>query len=694
MVTWPWRDPRTVGLAVATAAFMVGAVSVARVDQAARDKAFTTMIGHTPLLRRTVTATADPVTFLVTAQADSASRLAEDESWIRGQIAGTVPLASGDDGRPAWGQIVTPPVPLAKAAPSALASPQSQAFVQVRYRQGASENATLLAGRWPDTEEDVPGGLTRLSVAVTPATMSRFGLALGSVVALGTAPETDLRIVGVYEPRDADGVYWQDDPLSVAPQIQRPLGLPPYWTGGALLGPDETVTAVQLLGVDGVRLNWTFALDTAGYGAGDAARLDRALAEGLQVSPDALDDHPELSAFTMSTGLTPTVEAFLNGQRVERYETTVPEASLAVIGLVALGLLARSALRRREAEFELLLARGVGVASVALRLVGAGLVVVAPMAAAAFVIGRALPGGAAPMPTAWVLAPPAVAILAPAGMALLRYRGRRAVDPSRMRRAVAASVTAGLCLAELQQVRTHGLSAGDGVDLFEACAPVCAAALASMLTLGLAPTVLGWLVRAARRRRGAVALLAPARTARSPEHAAATVFTLTLTVTTLDLVLALRRAAPLTGADAMPGPLRDAASGTLLLLGTVASAAACVIVALAAAGDPVEQAATAARLGAMGLTAGQARAVALAEACGPVGLAVLGATAAAPPLVWILRPGLAVALGGVGMNAWMLALPAAVIAPCAVLAAVGGAAAARRGMLASLRLGDAGGGSR
>ena len=90
------------------------------------------------------------------------------------------------------------------------------------------------------------------------------------------------------------------------------------------------------------------------------------------------------------------------------------------------------------------------------------------------------------------------------------------------------------------------------------------------------------------------------------------------------------------------------------------------------------------------MTAGQARGVTAVELGAPILFAVLGGTIAAYVLPWIVRPALAAVLGhgGLRLSTADLAVPVATLIPLALLAGLGGAALARRGGAAALRLGD------
>jgi hypothetical protein len=216
------------------------------------------------------------------------------------------------------------------------------------------------------------------------------------------------------------------------------------------------------------------------------------------------------------------------------------------------------------------------------------------------------------------------------------------------------------------------------------------------------------------RRRGAIGLLGLARTARTPAPAAVTVLILTLALATADLTVALHRTTGKEGAAAAaaqavfqvanfsgsstfvtpavygPDALVAATSAYLTVLAVFAVVTGCLVVALATAVEARERRTVVARLTTMGLTANQARAVTAVELLGPIALAAIGGTLAAPALLWTVRPALSLALGGVGaqISGVTLAVPLAAVALLAFAAGLSAAAAARRGVAGSLRLGD------
>jgi hypothetical protein len=422
------------------------------------------------------------------------------------------------------------------------------------------------------------------------------------------------------------------------------------------------------------------------------------------------------------TQLVVTLAEFEAEQSAGQLETAMPSVSLALIGLIALLVAARAAVDRTSAQAEVQRARGAPLWRLAVAAARDAALTVVPLTALAAYIAALIPGQSPPGLWDYELVLPLVAVAGPAVLTVLRHRRTGAASgvgsaPKRTvvaRRSVAQGTLVVLCLLGLAEARSQGFSPSGGVDLFTASAPALAAILFALVMLDIGPIALRLLLRVVGRRRGAVGLLGLARTARTPAPAAVTILILALGLTTADLTVALHRtggaegaaaataqavyaAANFSGTSTVTVPAAHAtdpmvaATGTYLaLLAVLAIVTGCLVVALAAAIEARERRTVLARLTTMGLTAGQARAVTAVELLGPIALAVIGGTAAVPPLLWTVRPALATALGGADARigaAVLLPAPAAV-AVLALAAGLGASAAARRGVAGSLRLGD------
>lgn len=700
--TAAWRRPGCAALAVLTGCLLWGAAAGARADLDTRTRALQTTIDQTPASKMAVNSTANYALWRHDV-GNPAVTINSETRQIYNALAPNLPVQAPSR---SWADLLVPPAALSDAPRSAITAMDTPPKVSIDYRQNLAQHARLLAGHWPDkaavTTGATKGGpaadTTSLEIAVTPSTLARFDAHIGSELSIDA---DRLVIVAVVEPTDPAGLFWQSLPALAAPVLDTPLVSPPFWNTAVFIGADEIDALSQLFPSGSFELSWTVPLATTGYTPAELPALADALTAGLNTESLALT-----IALTSDTNFgiglnsyfTPTVAHFLKEQQGEELETAMPAVSLAMIGLIALVLLSRATVDRRGQESALLLARGAPLRELTGRAITDAALTVPPAAAAAVLAILALPGTTSAGLWWYLALIPLTALLAPAVFTIAHYARpvyRRARSTNRPKRTAARRITAqaalaALCLAGLEQVRTHGLAPGIGIDAFTACTPVLAAALTALLALDLGPAALRSSLSAARRRRGAIGLLGLGRTARTPASAAITVFTLALGLSTADLALALSRSPGAPGSRAAADPLQSAATTFLTLLAAAALGAGCLIVALAAGADASERRVVTTRLTVMGLTPGQSRAIALVELCAPIALAAAAGTLAAPPLLWTVRPALAEALGGSAaqLTVATLAAPVLTVVPLALAAGSIGAALARRDPAGALRLGD------
>ena len=693
-----WRRPGCAALAILAGCMLCATAAAARIDLVSRTDALQTAVSRTPVTSRTIDAVADYPLF-ATSSTDPAGAIDRETARLHDVLAPTLPVqASSRD----WAELVAPPAGLANPPAAAVASRGTPPQVTVDYRQNLAAHATLIAGHWPDRATTSSLGTTTLEVALTPATLARLDARLGSVFSLGD--HGLLTVVGIVAPMDPAEAFWQSRPDLAAPVFDQPGLTPPYWDIGVLIGSGEIDALPGMFEIGDLELSWTAPLNATGYTPGGVSALFSALTAGL--SADALALYGDTGAggslgigLELSSGFAPTVQRFILAQNTEEVATAIPTTSLIVIGLIAVALLGRASADRREPESRLLLARGAPARELLGRTLTDSVLTIVPVFAAAIGLAAVVPG-TVPADLWWRLALiGAAAMLAPSAVTLVRHRpARRRARPELSgnglrrrvrngnRRTVLTGAAGVLCVAGLEQVRTHGLAAGGGVDFYTACAPLLASTLATIATLALGPAVLRLLLPWARRGRGAILLLGLGRIARHRAPAAVSVFILTLALSTADLTLALLRASHDTAATTATA---QPAATYLKVLTVAALAAGCLIVALAAFGDAARHRAGTARLTVTGMTAGQAFGVAVVELSAPILLAVLGGSAAACALPWPVRPALAEVLGGgVRLTPALLAAPPSALIPLALAAGLIGAALARRGAAAALRLGD------
>ena len=620
--------------------------------------------------------------------------------------------------------------------------------MQFTYLADYPQHARLVAGRWPQSITQLSAGGFGVEIALPAATLHSLGLHVGSVFLAKPAPggqfqqQITITVTGAYQPLDPGSLYWQDQPSDVAPQTDRMGDGPDFQLADGLLGEGELSALADLVpfGSQSVTVFTHLPLQTSAWTSDQVGGLitmvDGALGEAASNAQLAAT-----TSFTSPTGgtgfhapLVAILARFDAEQQAGALETAMPAVSLALIGLIALLLAARAAVDREAAENAVRRARGAPLWRIASSTARDTACTVLPLSAAAVLIAVLIPGRSPAGLWNCELALPLAAVAAPTLLSILRQRGRRGTvaltrpSPRALlaRRIVAQAGLILLCLLGVLEAHAEGFSTDTGTNLFTACAPALGALLATLVVLNAGPFVLRTGLRRVARRRGAVGLLGLARTARTPSTAAVTVLVLALALTTAEMALALhgaggreglvaaassavQQAAAYSGtsdffgstgfsagtnivSSTIPDPdaLVSATSGYLALLAIVAVATGCLVVALATAVEAGERRAVLARLTTMGLTAGQARAVTAVELLGPILFAAVGGTLAAPSLLWAVRPALEPALGGADarITGSVLAVPSIAVFILALAAGLIAAAAARRGLAGTLRLGD------
>lgn len=743
-VAHAWRRPAGLVLAVLTACFLLASATGVRTDLAARDRALQTMLDALPASARTITASTDFDQFIAQGTGISTPDAIQGEEIaqaLNGEaqdayvaVAGNspgVPLARASA---AWASLGSPTYYVGTYTTQFVAVYPGEPEIQIGYQGGYAQHARLTSGRWPQAVKLLKSGLFSVELALPESELKALGLHVGSLFMARSGgsvppPPIVMLVTGAYQPVDPGSAYWQDQPTDVSMQSVRVKGSPHYVLGGGLLGQDELayLAALQPFAAQGLSLVTHIPLETASVKAGQVTGLINAVDSGLTQATSDFDAQSSLgSDMTFTTPLVATLAQFDAEQQAGQLETAMPGVGLALIGLIALLMAARGAVDRDAAQNAVLRARGAPLWKLSGAAARDSAITVVPLSAAAIVVATLIPGQSPSGLWKYELLLPAVAVAGPAGLTALRLRHRSAAAAARrataagagrnamVRRIVVQGALILLCFLGLAEARSTGFSAGGGIDLFTAAAPVLSAILVAMVILNLGPLLLRMLLRAADRRTGAIGLLGLARTARTPAPAAVTVLILTLALATADLTLALRRAGGAEGAAAAaaqqvyrvaaysgtttfaspavsgPDALVKATADYLSLLAVLAVATGCLVVALATALEAKERRTVVARLTTMGLTAGQARAVAVVELLGPIVFAAVGGTVSAAPLLWSVRPALSQALGGTDarVGAAVLGLPLLAVTVLALAAGMAAAAAARRGVTGTLRLGD------
>jgi hypothetical protein len=686
-----WRRPAMAGFALFLGLVAFAVTAGARADLAARTSALRTVLASTPPTAPVVVGSADYGQFTETAapsedggmsltsRSDTAT-VATATEQIRSGLAAELPLA---DRAQSWFTLATSAEDWA-GAPSSAEPGHLAPRLALTYVDTLAAHARLLSGQWPSaappTVLPAPDPLV-VDVAISSAAAELLALHVGSDA---TLTSERVHVVGIYEARDAHDAFWATNAVLATPMLVKPLISPPYWELSTVIGSG----GADWIMAEGNRLPtiaWGFPLVTD--------RVDADHVQGLADTLDTLTGVQAMLLYTdqipvsLTSQLPPTLHRFLAEQDVATLEQSMPVAGLALIAAAAAALLTSAIVEARRAEFRVLLARGAPLRHLGWETLADSAATVLPVTLGGVAIGDMVPGTSPTWLLGVIMVLTGTAALVPAAWTILLHR--RSAEPRRRlpkwlvvsRRASAHSALAIACVAGLELVHQHGLTPGDGIDPYAAAAPVLTGALAALVTINVMPVLL----RVARRRLTAVGgiatLLGVARVAQAPAATQATVFVLTTAVCTADLTLALSRVAGRAPHD----PLQATAATTLVVLGVAAIVAACAVAGLAVRLEAGERRPSAFRLAAMGLTAGQARTIAVTEAAPPVMVSALTGAAVAVPLMWLVGPALRPAVIHVGASG--LLLPALAVAVPAVAAGLVGTVGIGRGAAQALRIG-------
>jgi putative ABC transport system permease protein len=435
-----------------------------------------------------------------------------------------------------WSGLTAPSVTYPGAPPQAMLS--LPPVIEVAYRTALGSHSRLVSGSFPQTaatakQDGQP--VIILQAAVTTTTAGRFGLRVGSQVALsslaGNTPLV-LSVTGLIRPADPGSPFWTQDPSLAAPTVVN-VGPSTEWAGGVFVGADEVARMEPAYSGALISWYWQYPLKTRGLTAAQAPGLLAAIknwingdagqagleAAGLPGGPGS--GEPALSA----TG-TSALTGFIASQAA--VATTVSVLLAGIVAAIAILLLVGGVVVTEAYSGELALgrARGGSTRQLALRVLGTTAGVAGPALAAGIAAGVAtVPGGGDPL--SWILAAlvAATTLAAPPLLAAWQHRGLRSVRAAGRgdlvigrgspRRLVAETTVLIIVVGGVLAVRLRGLAPGAGFDPYLSSAPVLVAVAAGLIAVRVYPVPLRALLRVTRASRGAVAYLGMARSARS-----------------------------------------------------------------------------------------------------------------------------------------------------------------------------------
>jgi hypothetical protein len=502
-----------------------------------------------------VTLASSPATsILVTSSAGSAAAAAQDSTRVAAVLHRALP------GGPLniAGSLGTDYLNI----PAAVAGQHAQ--THIISLPDPARRAALVAGTWPPRAARGDAG-TALPVAVPAATAARLRLRPGSTLALqvaATGHPIAVRVTGIFRRSPGAGAFWALDPAGSAL---------PRTVGGFTIYPSLVASQAGMTarGIAVSSASWAVGLDTGRIGTGNLTALATSLGPDL----NRLGSSARLRNVVVTTGLPALLAGLEQAVVVARSQLAVGILILLVIAGATLALAVSLLSSQREAEAALLRARGASRRQLFRTGAAEALLLVAPAALLAPILGglalpalarrgplahSASPYPAAPphairIPVAFPAAAWLAALAAAAACALVimrswvnaaqspvkaqALRGRRRAVAVAARSGldlalVALAVLAGWQLAHYQAPVTVGVDGSIGVDPILVTAPVLGLAAAAVLMLRLLPAVARIGDRAAVRGRDLTAAVAAWQISRRPVRQAGPVLLAVLAVAT------------------------------------------------------------------------------------------------------------------------------------------------------------------
>ncbi len=436
-----------------------------------------------------------------------------------------------------WSGLTTPFLAVTGYGPAAMAGAALPPRLELSYRDTLARDVRVIAGKLPGGKV-TSGSTVTVQTAVTESTARRFGLTVGSRLAL---PGTSLvlAVTAIVQPRDPAALFWIYDPVVATPQLEDLLTRP-YWIGGFFISADVLRALQTQVNADQSQVTWMFPLALDKLTAAQATQLQStltgALATGGNIIVSGSQGGPPLPVIITLSSFTGQViagfeaEAGSVGSALE-----MTSVSLAVLAAVVVLLAGWLLAERRRQDFALLRARGASRRQLALAVLGGTAVAAVPGAVAGAAIAVALTP-TSPVPLSWWLAGLVVvaALAGPVAVTVRTHRGYAAVlrpdaPPARLsavrRLVVEVALMAGAA-GGLVVLRYQG--AGAAGDVYASAAPVLLAIGVAVVLVRVYPLLVRVTLRMRGQRASAATFLGLAQAARASVAAALPAFALVL----------------------------------------------------------------------------------------------------------------------------------------------------------------------
>jgi putative ABC transport system permease protein len=503
-----------------------------RADAALRTSAVRQVMAAAPALDKAVIGTIDGSTLGAgQAQGLDAALIERTKNQLYRNLQ-TLPLAPP---RADWSSLATPFLAVTGYASSAMAARSPQ--VELSYRDALARNVRVVAGRLPAGTAR-SGSTVILQAAVTQATARRFGLRVGSRLAL---PGTSfvVAVTAIVQPRDGAAPFWILDPVAATPALENASSANGSYWDGCLFIPAGAVAALQNQINGGLaQVTWVFPLNVGRLTAAQATQLQSTLTGALSTAgritiPGSGGGAPVPVQIALTSGTGPLIAGFLGEAAGVASVLNLLSVSLAVLAAVVVLLAGWLLAERRRAELAVLRARGASRRQLAQAVLAGTAVAAVPGAVAGTAIAVALTPSS-PVALSWWLAGLVVfaALAGPVAVTIRTHRGyatavRPDAPPTRTLAVRRLITEAGLVL-----VAAGGLAVlrykGSTGDFYASAAPVLLAIGVAVVMLRLYPLLVRGTLRLRGQRASAATFLGLARAARASASAALPAFALVL----------------------------------------------------------------------------------------------------------------------------------------------------------------------